>query len=271
MLYKNLTNEEQLLNVRLRMHSLKNVAGVLGLVMHVCGGKHDIHQEWKDIEFAVVKNNDYSLAFDYLEKMIEYLRSMPNTVHNELVNGVTERIKLLKSEVIFPDDIVKLTSAMLKGQFLDFIQLVNMFSDGTSIEVVTDASLFDKQIHKLLELNFPTPQYFVPVEFQTVVRNLIANSRKYTRAGDQILVHCEQTGYKVKLRVEDTGIGIPSNEVSLVTEPGYRASNNHRMGHGYGLGLTHAKRFCEHHKGKIDVQSVENKGTQISLEFDLAI
>lgn len=79
----------------------------------------------------------------------------------------------------------------------------------------------------------------MPLILKDVIRDLIANARKYTKPGGEITVVISEKDGKFKFVVKDTGFGIPKDEIEKVVDYGYRASNVkdtiRTMGGGFGL------------------------------------
>jgi signal transduction histidine kinase len=106
----------------------------------------------------------------------------------------------------------------------------------------------------------------VRVYLEEALLNLLKNSLKYTPAGGRIIFEVTAPGDRISVRIEDTGIGIPAEELPHIFEEFYRASNaKSRERKGTGLGLSIAKQIVEMHQGKIDVESVLGKGTTFHL------
>lgn len=68
------------------------------------------------------------------------------------------------------------------------------------------------------------PLYIDENRVQQILYNLVGNAIKYTSSGE-IIVYAVQQGEEVEVCVEDTGKGIPSEELSLIFEP-YHQGNN---------------------------------------------
>ena len=75
-------------------------------------------------------------------------------------------------------------------------------------------------------------------------------------------------GNAVKIRIEDTGLGIPQKDISKIFERFYRVDKNRsRDLGGSGLGLSIVKHILELHDSHINVESEEGKGSK--FEFNL--
>ena len=111
-------------------------------------------------------------------------------------------------------------------------------------------------------------QIKMPLLFKDVIRDLIANARKYTVPGGQILVGIYQKKNMLIFIVEDNGIGIPEDELHRVFDYGYRASNvQDKPTLGGGFGLTKALYVTGQLNGDIWFESEEGVGTKIKIEI----
>jgi two-component system phosphate regulon sensor histidine kinase PhoR len=95
---------------------------------------------------------------------------------------------------------------------------------------------------------------------EQVLVNLIHNAIKFTKPGGEIVLSVETGIGEVRFAVRDSGIGIPSEDVSRIFERFYRVDKS-RAGSGTGLGLSIAKHIVEAHKGRIWAESVEGQGS----------
>ena len=95
---------------------------------------------------------------------------------------------------------------------------------------------------------------------EQVLINLIHNAVKFTRPGGEVLLCAEAVPGEVRFAVQDSGVGIPDDEVSRIFERFYRVDKS-RTGRGTGLGLSIAKHIVEAHGGKIWAESTEGRGS----------
>ena len=71
------------------------------------------------------------------------------------------------------------------------------------------------------------------------------------------------------IRIIDSGIGIPKDELPNVFERFYRVDKSREIIDGSGIGLTIVKNFVKIHGGTIKVESEVGKGTTFIIKFDL--
>jgi len=102
---------------------------------------------------------------------------------------------------------------------------------------------------------------------QQVVFNLVSNAVKFTPRGEVcVRLERESETNRVKIEVEDTGIGIPPEELPLIFSEFYKGNHpNARFKSGVGLGLAIAKKAAELLGSRIEVQSVYGKGSKFSV------
>ena len=102
-----------------------------------------------------------------------------------------------------------------------------------------------------------------------LVYNLLDNAIKYNKPQGSVTVTVTP-GKRVRLRVEDTGIGIPKESQSRVFERFYRVDKSHSDDvSGTGLGLSIVKHAAQFHRARVELQSTEGKGTAITVTFPL--
>jgi signal transduction histidine kinase len=104
------------------------------------------------------------------------------------------------------------------------------------------------------------------VELLTI---LIDNSIKYTRRGGTVSFKTSLSRGKWRLVVEDTGSGIPKDDLGHVFDRFYRAdaARTSEGMSGFGLGLAMAKRIVELHEGTLALFSEETMGTVVKVEL----
>ena len=104
-----------------------------------------------------------------------------------------------------------------------------------------------------------------------VLLNIIDNAITHTPRGGIITVAARQLDNWVEISVEDTGEGIPAEDLPNVFERFYRVDKSRaRATGGTGLGLAIAKSLVEAHGGKIEVRSEEGKGSRFSFIIPLS-
>ena len=112
----------------------------------------------------------------------------------------------------------------------------------------------------------------VPHLLYEMIFNLCDNAVKYNKDNGKVDINIDNSGGNPKLTVKDTGIGIPAEDTERVFERFYCVDKSHsKETGGTGLGLSIVKHGAILHNAKIDIDSVLNKGTAITLTFEKAI
>ena len=100
--------------------------------------------------------------------------------------------------------------------------------------------------------------------------NVIGNAIKYTPDGGNITVYISRMTDEVHIKVSDTGIGIPSEDIPRLTERFFRVdkARSREMG-GTGLGLSIADEIVGAHQGTLNINSELGKGTDVLIRLPI--
>lgn len=103
---------------------------------------------------------------------------------------------------------------------------------------------------------------------EQVLINMLSNAMKYTPKGGKISIYVGKMYSSVYVKVKDSGIGIPKEDLPRIFERFYRTdkARSREMG-GTGLGLAIAKEIIEAHNGEISVTSDIGKGTEFTIKL----
>jgi two-component system phosphate regulon sensor histidine kinase PhoR len=108
-------------------------------------------------------------------------------------------------------------------------------------------------------------------ELHSIFYNLVSNAAKYTPADGSIRVRYWTDEAGAHVSVADTGIGIPAEHIPRLTERFYRVDlgRSRKLG-GSGLGLSIVKHALQRHGGRLEIESVEGKGSTFTCHFPVA-
>jgi two-component system phosphate regulon sensor histidine kinase PhoR len=106
------------------------------------------------------------------------------------------------------------------------------------------------------------------VHLTNVIYNLLENAVKYCESVPNITIQTRNDKQGIWIEIEDNGIGIKKENLSLIFDKFYRVptGNLHNV-KGFGLGLYYVKLIVDAHGGKVNVKSTPGKGTTFSLFF----
>ena len=124
---------------------------------------------------------------------------------------------------------------------------------------------FQRQDLRLIAREIPPPPvniYGSPSQMRLVIHNLLDNALKYTSPGGWVRIAIALEGNEAMIKVEDTGSGIPADDLPHIFERFYRAdrARSRSMG-GTGLGLAIAAEVVGAHGGRIEVEAGVGKGS----------
>jgi len=105
-----------------------------------------------------------------------------------------------------------------------------------------------------------------------VLLNLLSNAVKFTPRGGRIVIQADvrddPRGQRVRITVQDTGIGISAEDLARLAQPFEQIENQHaKTQQGTGLGLALSKSLVEMHGGLLDLKSAPGQGTSASFSL----
>lgn len=115
----------------------------------------------------------------------------------------------------------------------------------------------------------PTAVAGDPARLRQLVTNLLENAIRFTNPGGSVTVAIERVGDRVRLRVADTGIGIPADHLPFIFDRFYQADPA-RSSSGCGLGLSICRWIVDAHGGSIETASRLGQGTEFTVTLPLS-
>ena len=165
--------------------------------------------------------------------------------------------------------IIKDLAALTRGSFVrdekptevDINSLVERVVDGQRVIASRDN----------LDIRLMLPEYAVLIKaisdmVETAVANLVSNAVRYSRENGRVSVRVLDMERKIRIVVEDDGIGIAEDELGQIFDEFYRTPSAQRKSTlGTGLGLSIVKKFVEELGGYIEVQSALGSGSTFTV------
>jgi len=106
-------------------------------------------------------------------------------------------------------------------------------------------------------------------KLKQVFLNLLSNAVKYNREGGSIFIRAYPSATNMLIIIEDTGFGIPEDEIPFLFTKFFRSQNLERKAEGTGLGLSISKFIIDSHGGKISAKSKLNEGTIFTVALPI--
>ena len=182
----------------------------------------------------------------------------------EIIKDETNRLELLIGDI--------LNLSKIESEVNEFDEKVDINKVVSNLLSLLTPKAKDKNIDLQLSLDEDLP--LIKGNHNQLSRmmiNLIDNAIKYTPEGGQVAVRARAEESELIIEIEDTGIGIPEEDLARIFERFYRVDKgrSRKLG-GTGLGLSIVKHIVENHRGSIKVDSELEKGTTFIIQFPLS-
>ncbi|MCM8832030.1 MAG: cell wall metabolism sensor histidine kinase WalK [Candidatus Omnitrophica bacterium] len=203
-----------------------------------------------------------------LSLFINEVKNQLSPAQKELLEIAQRNIKKLTLLVNDILDFLKLEARKmeLKKELVDIEKIIDVVMATFSVWARTKNISLEKKISP----NFPKINAD-PVRIEQVLNNLVGNSLKFTPNNGTITIEGTYQKNKnfVQISVQDSGIGIPKEELPKLFQKFYQVSDGNSSVGGTGLGLTIAKDIVELHGGSIWVESQIQKGSKFTFTLPL--
>ncbi len=103
-----------------------------------------------------------------------------------------------------------------------------------------------------------------------VIMNLLTNALKYTPAGGSAVLEVAPAADRAFLRIADTGVGIPAEELPKIFDRFFRGRQAASLAPGTGIGMTVVAALVQAQGGDIEVVSKPGRGTEMTITFPSA-
>lgn len=181
---------------------------------------------------------------------------------------------------------VIIDAAMRLKDIVDDLSKVNNFETGMSrvrrrqvninqlLQQITSSCRSLAKENKIeLELNLPAEEIHVEGDNEKIgiaVNHLVRNALIFNDPGGKAIVNLKSTSDQIQIEVIDNGIGIPARDIDRIFDRFYQVESHMTRKHGgMGLGLPVSRMMVEMHKGSIEVESVEGKGSKFTIQLPL--
>ncbi len=230
----------------------------------------------------------------------EFLATMSHEIRTPM-NGVLGMAELLSKtdldtrQKTFADVIIKSGNALLTiiNDILDFSKIeaaqlklidapFNLVESIEDVGALMSSRAAEKNIELILGIDPKTPETVMGDcgRLRQVLTNLIGNAVKFTEVGHVLVrttckINEDENGQeiaRIKIEIEDTGIGIPEDRITNVFDKFSQVDGSTTRKHeGTGLGLAISARLVELMGGKIRVSSRLNYGSNFNFTIDLPV
>lgn len=176
----------------------------------------------------------------------------------DIINEESERLTRLINDILTLSTIEQARSS--KIEFLDII------SETDKVYHMLSPKAESKNINLSLITSGSLHTYGDKDNYKQMIINLVDNAIKYTKDGGEVKIILDKFEGKIRIVVEDTGIGIPKKHVDRIYERFYRVDKSRdRVMGGTGLGLAIVKHIVLSFNGTINLESEPGKGSKFTI------
>jgi PAS domain S-box-containing protein len=243
---------------------------VMGVVMVL----HDLRQER---EIDRMKTDFISSVSHELRTPLTSIRAYTATILRD--RNITDKTKYDFLAVILEETerLTNLVNQLLEVSHLESgtVRIVRESVDIPAVveQVVTALELLaqDKNIQLETDVCDQLPILLGDKDkIQSIISNLLSNAIKFTPQGGRVSVSVRQQTDELLIRVSDTGVGIPREELPRIFERFYRGRRTSEQVKGTGLGLAIVKELVTMHGGRVGVESEPGRGTTFTVVLPVA-
>lgn len=229
-----------------------------------------ITNQSKDKFFSIISHDlrsPFNALLGITEYLTQYYKDMNSDEVKDSVNNIYRSSKKLYSLIINLLEWSRLQTGRMEVEKISLNlkeagkEAVNLFNENASAKKID-------LINKISEdISVSADKYMI----DTVLRNLISNSIKFTKPDGHVILSAMQVGNIAEVSVEDNGIGISKENQKKIfridTQYHIDGTANEK---GTGLGLILCKEFVEKNNGTIRIESKESEGSKFIFTIPLS-
>jgi len=250
-------------------------------------GANELSQVAQDFNRMAEKiENQISMLADESDKKQQFIDNFAHEIRTPLTS-IYGNAELMQKTLLSEDEIIEIsgiimerTNHMVKiaNSLLQLATLRNYSPAKTQINIRTLFNNVEKILLHSLAENSVMMVCKADAEtlcgqedlLQSMFLNLCHNAIKACALSGKsgvIMVDAQKNGNNTRVTVADNGCGIPAKSLARVTEPFYRVDTSRLSGNGVGIGLTLCKQIANVHGAEMRIESEENIGTTVNIEF----
>jgi len=188
----------------------------------------------------------------------------PDDKNKVLANRALEQVGKLTTLISDLLDVTKIQTGKLPFTYANF-DVIKLINDLKEILQQTGPS------HQLI-LNLPARELIIHADSQRieqVIINLVTNAIKYSPKADKVIIEAVVTDNKLRVSVQDFGIGIQPDQLERIFSRFYRVENLASHMSGLGIGLYISQEIINRHQGRLWVESIYGAGSTFYFEIPI--
>lgn len=137
-------------------------------------------------------------------------------------------------------------------------------------EVIYDFEIINKDVKFAYDIEENANLYISKEHLKQLLIIFIDNAIKYCdKEIKQIYIKSFIENDNLKICIKDNGIGIPEEDIPMITDKFYRVDKSRKYNNSFGIGLSIASQIIKLYKGKLDIMSKVGEGTTIIIVFKI--
>jgi len=201
--------------------------------------------------------------YGYIELLLK--RNFDEKLRREMLEAMQRQAELIVKMI---NELLDLARIDARGGKDFNLAAVNV--NGLLTKIVSDMKLEKASCN--ISLDLPASEAIVSGDVSKIrqaIINVLTNAEKYSSAGNEIRVALLTNDVEVGIEVRDQGIGMSEEQLKHVGERFWRADRSGSIP-GTGLGMSIVKEIVEFHGGRVEIKSIPNVGTTVTLWLPLA-
>ncbi|MBY5949870.1 PAS domain-containing sensor histidine kinase [Algoriphagus marincola] len=231
--------------------------------------KEDLQQlnDLKDKFFSIISHDLKGPIFGVKE--LVHMTQTGLISQDEFLEMMPEVSKNMEQVAILLENLLAWASSQIRGEQVDIQQfdilplvnqqkkLLNRLAEDKKVKIEID---IEESIRVSADRNM----------IDLVLRNLITNAIKFSRAGDRILLSASKEKYQAKICIKDSGVGISRENIQKIQQGESFTTRGLNNETGTGLGLVLVREYIFKNKGKLEIESEEGNGSTFCVYLPLA-
>lgn len=280
------------LSSRISRKFLKPIYQIIDNTKIIKSGKY---KKVKEVNTDTYELNELSISIKELSERLDYQEMLRGRMTSDMAHELRTPLTTLQSHIeafmdgiwepnkerltMLHEEIVRLTKLIKELSDLSIIENdeIKLNKSQNNISLILNnimksfkPMLVNKKIDLELDIQNDVELFIDADHFNRIIINIMSNAYKYTKENGTIKVTLNNRNDAIIIIVEDTGIGIPKEDIQYVFERFYRSDISRSRGTGgTGIGLTITKSLIEANNGDIKIESEENKGTKVVCKFPI--
>ncbi|MBM4053365.1 MAG: PAS domain S-box protein [Planctomycetes bacterium] len=253
------------------------VVQVLELIQDVTEKKREEERQ-KNLQQQLI-HSDRLISIGRLAAGVAHEINTPLAIISGMTQGFLERKKSFNNETIKEFKTIQKVTKRIEKIVNSLLELshfegneqprsvnINKIIKETVTLVIETFTKKNKKVVLKLSSGLPKIRGFAE-QLQQVIMNLLINADDATKPGDTVSITTSMKNKNtINIAFEDTGIGIPENQISRIFDPFF---TNKEVGKGTGLGLSITYGIIKRHNGAISVTSEVGKGTKFDINLPI--